>query len=480
MGIPIYFYTISKSYPGILHSQHTTVDYLYIDFNGIIHTSAQKILKDTEAPVEELTKAILVQIWEDTLKIINDIKPTCCTKIYTDGVAPLAKICQQRKRRYLSTNSKGFQIWDRNCISPCTDFMTTLAEYIRTQIRCSGLTNIVYFSGSDEPGEGEQKIFKDIVQIDGNSRVMIHGLDADLIMLSICSHKNNIILMREDHMTATVQHVNIDKLKDGIISEFRKFDKRTPQKDLLESYLVLCFLLGNDFIPHLITTDLRHNGYTKLIAAYNHIVSLTSDALVVDSQINIEFLQKLVIHLASTEEQEILHVIKDNTDFISSSIKTNPAQWRSIYYQNLFGTKESVAIKAASKSFIDGIFWTFDYYKQRNFTNDYYYIFNYPPTLKDISNELNTLVQKQTSTSNSHEPFLDPIVQLLCILPYSSIDIIPDKYQSIMTDVTLGCKHLFPKKFVLQTFCKSRDYEFIPLLPVIDHKLLKNVVGKLK
>ena len=68
--------------------------------------------------------------------------------------------------------------------------------YINKKIE-SGYFNIqVIMSGCREVGEGEHKIMNYINEnpIEGNN--FIHGLDADLIMLSLIN-KSNIYLLRE-------------------------------------------------------------------------------------------------------------------------------------------------------------------------------------------------------------------------------------------------------------------------------------------
>jgi hypothetical protein len=46
MGIPYYFYSLTKKYQGILHSNKpNNTDIYCIDFNGIIHNVAQQVIK---------------------------------------------------------------------------------------------------------------------------------------------------------------------------------------------------------------------------------------------------------------------------------------------------------------------------------------------------------------------------------------------------------------------------------------------------
>ena len=68
---------------------------------------------------------------------------------------------------------------------------------MKNKIRYNTKSCIVNYNGSENNGEGEHKIFNYIKINDNNKKIIIHGLDADLIILSLMSHKDNIYLMRE-------------------------------------------------------------------------------------------------------------------------------------------------------------------------------------------------------------------------------------------------------------------------------------------
>ena len=101
-----------------------------------------------------------------------------------DGVAPRAKLNQQRSRRFRSAkdmkeaakeaNKKKKEtvqetdMFDSNCITPGTEFMAKVSNCIKFFIRkklkedplWKGLK--VVYSGHDIPGEGEHKIMQHI------------------------------------------------------------------------------------------------------------------------------------------------------------------------------------------------------------------------------------------------------------------------------------------------------------------------------
>ena len=158
-----------------------------------------------------------------------------------DGVAPRAKMNQQRSRRFRTAKEarevkekaerKGEKLpkekaFDSNCITPgvCTSlpclwcvlipigtmFMAKLSEQLKYFVnkKISEDSNWrdcqVILSGHDVPGEGEHKIMEYIrksrAQPDYNPNVRhcLYGLDADLIMLGLLSHDPHFCLLREE------------------------------------------------------------------------------------------------------------------------------------------------------------------------------------------------------------------------------------------------------------------------------------------
>jgi 5'-3' exoribonuclease 1 len=141
-----------------------------------------------------------------------------------DGVAPRAKLNQQRSRRFASAKDreeartaaeqKGEVVdasatFDSNCITPGTPFMNRVSEHLRYFIRKKQAEDplwrrlTVVFSGHEVPGEGEHKIMQRIREIredaeyDPNTSHCMYGQDADLIMLGLVSHEPHFTLLRE-------------------------------------------------------------------------------------------------------------------------------------------------------------------------------------------------------------------------------------------------------------------------------------------
>ena len=101
MGVPSLFAYIVKNYPNIIKRYNKSclnVDNLYLDCNSIIYDTYAKMKSDV------LTDSISISIIKNVIaKIeyyIQTIEPNQHVIIAFDGVAPVAKLEQQRGRRY--------------------------------------------------------------------------------------------------------------------------------------------------------------------------------------------------------------------------------------------------------------------------------------------------------------------------------------------------------------------------------------------
>jgi 5'-3' exonuclease len=294
-------------------------------------------------------------------KIVNSVKPD---EIYIaiDGVAPAAKMEQQRDRRYKSTIESKYmrelaikhgkpvreELVDFNMISPGTVFMSNLQEYLLAYLhsqeawRCMTVT----LDGSDRAGEGEHKIMQDIREREDPIQPFIYGLDADLIFLSLINNPD-IILVRESMMmtgggrsaaagaTDEFQYLKVRELHDILVKtlspvttlpqlahmgiENRVIDEdelvaggelrvsyyhpATCQRRLILDYAYTCFLLGNDFLPRLPCLHMRDNSLNHVIVIYKIVAWRLGDFLVnEDLTINRDFLLAMFKELAAIED----------------------------------------------------------------------------------------------------------------------------------------------------------------------------------
>ena len=526
MGIPYYFYSLTQKYHSILsNNKPTGLDIYCIDFNGVIHNVAQDIIKKytsvatTTAPATDATieDNIIDGVWE-RIKYYFDNYKAAKYIICADGVAPLAKMFQQRKRRYLNIYKNTLDnvkiIWDTNAITPGTVFMNKLNKHIAKNITQDRYINKIIYSGSNECGEGEHKIFNILKETPIDARIIIHGLDADLIILSLMSRKDNIYLMREmkDPHTHNIvfNYLNIKELRKAILCELKGSwdlegygfaDVGCEDHDLIETYCTACSILGNDFIPHLLTVELKNNGIETLMFATKNAIK-TNGLLVKNGEINHNCLIDIFKSLANTEDEDIHRICEryikkkppasapagapvapsdyyglKNKDPLISAIYNSPNKWRQEYYRVIFDNNisiDSTVMFNACNNYIAGIYWVYSYYKGGSIDCDWYYPFNYPPTIKDILNH--SIANEPVGLLNSNNEFVPSYIQLLIVLPKYSFNLLSKKHQRYMLDIYGGLFHMYPVKYNIQTFLKTQLWECAPTLPLINLNYIKRVL----
>jgi 5'-3' exoribonuclease 1 len=488
MGIPYYFYHLTKKYKNIVnYTAPSNINIYAIDFNGIIHPEAAK---------ETNQDKLFLNLW-NKIKNYDEIYKPVKLYICIDGVAPFAKIIQQRKRRYLTIfRNKLDKIkseWDTNAISTGTTFMNSLDNYLNSKIN-EEIKTTYFLDGSINNGEGEHKIFTHLNSNLTTDNIIINGLDADLIILSLISGISNIYLMRENN--DEIMYLNINNLKEALLSELRIKWTNLNDIDIIESYCVMCSILGNDFIPHIPTLNMKNNGLNTLID-FTTIAIKETGSLVSENKINKNCLTYIFNLISKDEDTQLFIEVSKfiekrptnmttlsseyglkNKDKLTYDIYNNNKKWRYYYYKSLFDINinyDSSLVSSVVSSFIKGIYWTYNYYKKFDLDYEWFYPYNFPPTSKDISNYLKVTSNIPDITNNG--TFLSSKYQLLLILPIQSNHLLnfDEDLKSLTIDSKKGFTYLFPQEFKIQTFLKTQLHECFPILPMIDIYKIKNI-----
>jgi len=211
MGIPSYYKKLISNIPNLITKVHpdSSIQWLWMDFNCLIYHCLHRDDLPAFHTIDnqiEWENILIESVVKYCIKVVKQVAPTNGVFICIDGVVPMAKMRQQRLRRFKSIAMKHItpsseKQWDTNAITPGTDFMKSLRMRLEKMI--TKHTNINWtLSSSDEPGEGEHKIIeKWRNNSDYCDNFAIYGLDADLIVLSILNRElnnldNNIWLFR--------------------------------------------------------------------------------------------------------------------------------------------------------------------------------------------------------------------------------------------------------------------------------------------
>ena len=431
MGIPAYFSYIIKNHKQIIKQIETLshVDNLYMDCNSIIYDAFHSLDDKTNNVPKNIIKSVITKIKH----YITNINPKNNIILAFDGVAPVAKLEQQRTRRtrsqFLSSinstiHNKPNNYWNTNAITPGTEFMTTLGVSIINEFKYNRKIIVNFF----EPGEGEHKIF-DFIRNYPEKHVgyntIIYGLDADLIMLSI-NHlpiTNQIYLFREtpEFIRSLDSSLNPNKLymidipllSNQITLDMNNNKEVTgeQQKRRIYDYIFLCFLLGNDFMPHFPSINIRTNGIDILLDVYRNTLGNTDENLTDGKTISWKNVRKIIYKLANNEENYLKneHIKRDKGEkrFFPTntgeekenkfmSIPTfdrvhekyiNPFEpgWQKRYYKTLFNVDiDDTRRQQICHNYIEALEWTFKYYSSGCYNWRWKYNYNYAPLLEDL------------------------------------------------------------------------------------------------
>jgi 5'-3' exonuclease len=483
------------------------------DLNSIFHSAAQEIYGYGEGRNEKRQKEIasmtdqeleeehFALIMNKVYNIVSYVSPSTMVVLAVDGVAPLAKITQQRSRRYRSANESSDLRFDSNVITPGTDFMFRLDAYIKKWIieNRSLMPREVVYSNHMVKGEGEQKIF-DVLKgykVSGKGAHFIYGLDADLIVLSVMSDIQGIYLIREKSsaMKSYEDMVVIDGLRKYI---YREMDLPSATND----FAVLTFFLGNDFIPHspMFSGDLG-GILNYLIGVYKKL----KKPLTHKGEVHIPHLMELISMLAQEEKTSLIHVYQHPpklgfyalTESVTEKIVMMPVEniYRNVqqkityeidmdkftYLWNLknfspakemIGTVEKLPSEIVYKifgaseqkinewvqNFITAFAWTYIYYKHGTevCNPNFLFPYNYAPMLHQVVKGYKGRIYPTRRDQVNMDYSLPVLLQLLAVLPPKSKHSLP-KGLAKMMECTSPIADLFPVKVFVDTDGKDLE-----------------------
>ncbi|EDW51923.1 GM16241 [Drosophila sechellia] len=373
MGVPAFFRWLSRKYPSVIiecnenkqvdadtgrniyedatlpNPNGIEFDNLYLDMNGIIHPCTHP--EDKPAPKNE--DEMMVAIFECIDRLFGIVRPRKLLYMAIDGVAPRAKMNQQRSRRFRAAKettekrlevarireellSRGCKLppekekgdhFDSNCITPGTPFMDRLSKCLHYFVHDRLNNNPawkgikVILSDANVPGEGEHKIMDYIRKQraqpdhDPNTQHVLCGADADLIMLGLATHEPNFTIIREEFLPNKPRPCDIcngfghemDKcvglgataptsanfkpdvpigaevkfifVRLSVLREYLKQTLEMPNlpfeysfERALDDWVFMCFFVGNDFLPHLPSLEIREGTVDRLVELYKKCV----------------------------------------------------------------------------------------------------------------------------------------------------------------------------------------------------------------
>ena len=314
--------------------------------------------------------------------------------------------------------------WNTNAISPGTEFMKKLSFELNLYYTNNDIKVII--SDDSEEGEGEFKIFNYISKLNTNKKNAIHGLDADLIMLSLLQ-KSNIHLIREPVFFKLESNnkfilLSIEIFKNILNTNYKNIFYNSS--NIIQNYIFICFLLGNDFIVNLMFLKFKNDSLDIIFDIYKQISNnIETDILFYHNNkyyINYNFLTKLIYELSLIEVDKMSEITNEHHNYkpfvkinnddsiikkLEMKLESYPSinkpkdkiqagiddNWRAKYYYYLFDTTDGDEIRDICHNYIESLEFTLEYYFEHKYHKTWYYRYQYSPTILDLFNYLQSL-----------------------------------------------------------------------------------------
>jgi 5'-3' exonuclease len=520
MGIPSYYKKLVTTVNGLVSKGHPsdTIDWLFMDFNCLIYHCLYR--EDTPAftgeAKEEWESQFLECIVKYCLKVIKEVSPKSGVYIAIDGVVPMAKMRQQRLRRFKSswiTCGAETVAWDKNSITPGTLFMKKLKVRLETMILGKKSWKL---SSSDEPGEGEHKIVSEWRTGNYKGNFAVYGLDADLIVLTILGRElqpeiKNVWLFREEVNAGKITYdetgeevfewFSINTLRDWLVSGFDEDKKRV----FILNYCFAMSVLGNDFLPSSLGLKIRDDGHTELLdiiraITSNNMAIVDPDTLSIsttnllhlftilsndeDSRITKYILKKQMMSRNLGQDDDTLKLGENNWPLahIEESVlldnKYLCSTWKRKYITHFFqGFNDTTNdINRICKEYLYGIQWIWAYYtgSAEKVCFNWFYPFNLPPLWQMLCGYLKSNIMPVFPDKIAlRASDIKTVEQLALVLPLESWSLIPDCPERCLPRIA---PQFYPNAFTFESVGKRFFWECESMIPLPSILEIKEII----
>lgn len=504
------------------------IAHLFVDVNGILHNVAQRTFgykggmihpKNKEEKRLHLARVAAIdgQDWRDLMpeysvmlfealdELMKAVNPTNTICLCVDGVAPAAKIIQQRSRRiggsenvssHYTTKSevKAHTGFSYMLITPGTEFMELVDNMLQEWIRQSKSyrDNLLHiYSSYRLPGEGEHKLFEIIEQFSISDGIFaIEGLDSDLISLMILRPQRFISVKIDRN-----EYTEINEIKRFVTTEANSRARGIKDSLMFKDFVLMIYLVGNDFLPRFLFVNDVGNTIREMLSIHMHNISISMTTT--DDKINWSSFALFLSHLRRYEKREMLKISLDSyvykSPILHSVAAINAAKRHDTdkfmqvvtkdYYESTLLPKLGRSllkdldildeVHRSCKDMCEGLLWVLKYYTANDYSRLYIYTRGYTPLITDLY----TYVEE----SAAHEVFeeavsyrdsiaFNHISQLMAVMPESKQFVIPEPFRE---DVQVGGKfgHIIPRGFPVkrENLKKEADYFMEKtILPFVD------------
>jgi 5'-3' exonuclease len=494
MGIPSYYKRLIDRFPalvkkGIRAETPLKADRLYMDFNCLIYYCLKSQPPYAAAAKDEWEKSLIEAVKKYTVHVWEVAGRPRHVFIGVDGVVPMAKIRQQRLRRFKSVwlaaaerevGARVGESWDSNSITPGTAFMEALGAGLRSLGEARGWK----VSDASEPGEGEQKLMAEIRR-EGSGRIVVYGLDADLIVLSLLGlaekGAESWHLLREggEFGAAADTFATLDAAALLKIIVPKGWDA----KEFVHEYICAMSFLGNDFLPHSLTVKIRDGGHDEMRRQLEQLHA-AGKRLVVNGAVEGGACADFLVDWAFNERQMLTDAIehkysmrpmvpRSDTERLMVGVQNLPVEWKEdlcLFYKGAlrFNWEEiyysrwlrGAAAEQVCAEYIKGLQWILDYYTGKPISYSWYFPWNVPPLWADLKVQIREAVIKAAPVSSP----VAPQQQLAMVLPQASWGLVRDLK---LKGLPAAAPAFWPRTFSFFSAGRRWMWECEPEIPVM-------------
>lgn len=297
-----------------------------------------------------------------------------------------------------------------------------------------------------------------------------------------------------------LHYIKINVLRDLIYKELVDDLPDIDKERVLDDFVFLTFLVGNDFLPHIPTLRIGDNAFDKIFDAYSNLMISEPGYIVENGVIRDWCRLEDLFQLIGAQENAILQerdpLKQRGTDVYAEAVReaerrglydsdglclalqslsTDPSQcdYRRRYYYAKFGilvdtTEGASRLRDIVRHYVEGIAWCLGYYSSGCISWQWFFPHHYGPLVQDVKD---LLVINETLSFSLDEPF-KPFQQLLGCLPPSSASLLPHSYRPLMLDAESPLSEYYPVDFETDLNGEKKEYMSVVLLPFIDAQRL--------
>lgn len=513
MGIPSYYKKLARTVNGFYCEPPRGVDYFLMDYNCLIYQVLRSMPTFTESDPVGFEDLLIQKSCDYTRELLNAVQPAH-TYIALDGVVPLAKMKQQRMRRFraieLAAEERRLGLrsgpsWDTNAITPGTAFMERLATKLRSTFPEATI------SDTGEPGEGEHKLMRFMRSKDqGAGTHVIYGLDGDLFVLALLNQQlyvpdAAIYFFREEmnRETEATEYVwlALERLRTALLGQA---EGASDPKTWLTEYALAMSLLGNDFVPQSLAFRIKEDGHERLIKYLQRLHRAGGRLLATDGGLDWDGWRQIFGWLAAEEEMRVEQAIEKKkisrasfrgqsaTDALRAKINDRPLEWfaaadgqlwnerllpdwKERYAQIALGSPGASVSSwyhvVAARRYLESIEWVYEYYvgDPAKVDWDWMYEFNAAPLFSYV------VAQPHAALKGPEGPPPTAQEQLALVLPRESYRLLPKCKER---EFLCCAPEYFPEKWSYFHFGKRFFWECEAHIPIPTIRFLRYMCGR--